>query len=80
MPWTATQVIDRSLPRPQQAPTCGCSGPPVLQRSPSFLLNLFKFFTFIYIFDISGHSLKLHILISEIEILFLNVSNVIFSI
>ena len=35
MPWTATQVIDRSLPRPQQAPTCGCSGPPVLQRSPS---------------------------------------------
>ena len=39
MPWTATQVIDRSLPRPQQAPTCGCSGPPVLQRSPSLFLG-----------------------------------------
>ena len=41
MPWTATQVIDRSLPRPQQAPTCGCSGPPVLQRSPSYFLFLY---------------------------------------
>ena len=44
MPWTATQVIDRSLHRPQQAPTCGCSGPPVLQRSPSYYYQILFLF------------------------------------
>ena len=35
-------VIDRSLHRPQQASKCLCSGPLVLQRSPSLYLYQFN--------------------------------------